>query len=355
MLARINDCRVEDNSLFIQSIYGQKSSYIFRFDLNGKFLNTIGAVGRGPGEYPVSAISVDTDKKRIIVFRWYGKKDYISFDYNGNYIEKLPYPKDQTMQFDILKDGKVVVQPYGSIMEDYKSFDKNLKLYTLYDTTGKVLDSIPHPFLKGAEDIEGKYISGQYGFNDISYFKYEARLSGQNQDTAYMTIDDKIEPAFIFNRANLSPDFDQRYLLSPDNTHFLSSWFKIYETAKYVFRQYNLEDVAYLFRLNKSTGVVTSMKFNSTAKRHNLHYFDNFGFVDDISGGHNIYPFRTNNEGNLWISWYDATSFKEAFAKDGEPYTFGSDTSAINQRLKVVDKLKADHNPVIVLIYLKKK
>ena len=66
VLSDITEMQVTDHNIWID--HGREF-YIYRFSRTGKFLNRIGSIGQGPGEY-VNYLTflVDEDKKEVYIF-----------------------------------------------------------------------------------------------------------------------------------------------------------------------------------------------------------------------------------------------------------------------------------------------
>jgi hypothetical protein len=81
---------------------------------------------------------------------------------------------------------------------------------------------------------------------------------------------------------------------------------------------------------------------------------DNLGFVNDLDGGANFYPYYTNRAGDIWVIEEDAFTFKEMHSPK-----FLSNSMALNPKWKeklvlFTDSLKQDDNSVLKIVYLKK-
>lgn len=80
----ISKIEVFDGQIFISDY-----SYIFRFDETGKFLNKIGKIGKGPGEYTkgMATFLIDRQNKELIFFEMITKKMMV-YDFEGNFIRE---------------------------------------------------------------------------------------------------------------------------------------------------------------------------------------------------------------------------------------------------------------------------
>ena len=68
MLGEIRRIQVTDHNIWID--HGREFN-IYRFSRSGKFLNKIGSIGQGPGEYTTySTFLVDEDKKEVYIIAY---------------------------------------------------------------------------------------------------------------------------------------------------------------------------------------------------------------------------------------------------------------------------------------------
>lgn len=114
---------------------------IQKFDKNGKYLQTIGREGQGPGEFEDPAgMALDSAEDNIYIYDRY--KLHI-FDRNGKFKQVVKLPKF-TYQFGITKDGNIImnissssrrgntddialVSPEGEIIKKIASFSSQLR------------------------------------------------------------------------------------------------------------------------------------------------------------------------------------------------------------------------------------
>lgn len=86
--------------IFVHDFLADK---VYRFDANsGKFLNTIGKKGQGPGEYQkLFGIYVDDARKKCYLMDSYANKIYI-YDYDGKYASVCsgPYAPNRMIKID---------------------------------------------------------------------------------------------------------------------------------------------------------------------------------------------------------------------------------------------------------------
>ena len=85
MLGEIRRIQVTDHNIWID--HGREF-YIYRFSRSGKFLNKIGSIGQGPGEYTTySTFLVDEDKKEVYIIA--NTNGVLAYDFEGNFKRKI--------------------------------------------------------------------------------------------------------------------------------------------------------------------------------------------------------------------------------------------------------------------------
>lgn len=79
LIAEVTDVQVTEHNIWVRS---SKSQSIFRFSREGKFLNKVGRIGQGPGEYSyLSSFMVD-DGRREVYLTTISTGVY-AYDFNG--------------------------------------------------------------------------------------------------------------------------------------------------------------------------------------------------------------------------------------------------------------------------------
>lgn len=85
VLSDITEMQVTDHNIWID--HGREF-YIYRFSRSGKFLNKIGSIGQGPGEYTnYSTFLVDEDKKEVYIIA--NTNGVLAYDFEGNFKRKI--------------------------------------------------------------------------------------------------------------------------------------------------------------------------------------------------------------------------------------------------------------------------
>ena len=320
------------------------------FDLNGKFLDTIGRFGRGPHEYmPGSKFSADPSSGDIIVYRNF-LHDFISFDLNGGYIDnEIPELSFSIESFVCLPGSKLALFPVydGRELLD-ANFRKSMILMGLFDQDGNKLSEISHPVQNIPSDfVASRFIAGS-PVNRNTYFKNEI-VTPCYENSVYKISSDSIYTGYKINWDKLAvPEtFEEKYYPRSSSASFPFAEIrgKFIETPENAFFILTNDGTNYLMEYDKPTGRASSMSFSKD---------DKAGFINDLDGGQRFFPLWTNREGDIWIDFVEANDLKTQYTDD-----FLKDNDAINpgSREKLIDfitNLQADDNPVLRIVYLKK-
>ncbi|MGL5618604.1 MAG: 6-bladed beta-propeller, partial [Tannerellaceae bacterium] len=164
----------------------REPSSILRFSKNGKYLNKIGAVGNGPGEYAeLTDICVDPVTKTISLL---GASEIYKYNYDGSFIDKrsTPFP---AFSFCIDTDG------------NYWFYSGNNKTYNpdklkKFDAAMKPLDQR----LPADETIL------PWGFDNLKKNGAITTFVEGFNDTVYQIKDGEIAKAYAINFKDLALD-----------------------------------------------------------------------------------------------------------------------------------------------------
>jgi len=358
VIAQIKSISIDDNFIFIRSNVGYNNSFFYRFNLEGKFLNRIGAIGRGPGESLNSLFSLDKERDRFLVLRLDGKKSILAYNYEGIFLEELPIevPAD-VVDFAWLPGGRIVFQPISKGLP--AQIPQDLYLFELYNSKGELLDRKKHPIVQFRNNSYDKMLRTAIN-GGINPLEEEALLFHERDDTVYRTFQDKILPAFILLKGKHSPPLLERYktLNLSQYSYLIDKGPWILETDSLVFLRQALDNKLYLFEFNRKTGLTKSTHTlaDGAAGPGGYLFTDMPGFIDDIScsGQKVVLWHRTGSNGSMLAIPYTASKFIEAFSNLNDINHTNANYTWIEHRRRILENISENDNPVIVLVYLKK-
>ncbi len=342
VIGDVDKIQISDSHLYLRT---SSDGIVKRFDMNGNYLNSFGNIGRGPKEYlPGSAYSTSVNDDKLFVFRS-AMDSYLVFEPNGNYVETVDFPVSRTMfDFRSLSDSVFMCTFFyiGSIMKDYTENPFNCSA-GIFDCNENPLKLIEHP-LKNA-DISKSDAGNMISMApSITFFDNRIVLMPDG-DTIYEIDSKSIFPGYIIKWGNVPhnqsvKDFFFRQSGPSDKA---SVWSLILETYDRTFFRLTKGTEYYIFEYNKVSGSTRSMAIERDK-----------GFINDLDGGDDFYPYYTNRNGDIWITGQDAYTFKEK----NSPEILAKSEAAypeMKEKLeKFADNLKQDDNPVLKLVYLKK-
>ena len=333
--------QMTDNDIYITS-----NSFVMRFDLAGKFLNSFGSLGIGPEEYLPGSVYTTTPKNDKIFILRNMMYNYLSFKPDGEYLgtKELPHPQN-LFDFVNLSDSVFLFTFYfiGTFMNEDILKSMNCTV-GLFDQNAKPINIIEHPLSKTTPSkTDLKRIVSQAP--TFTFFENRIVLTPLG-DTIYEIDKNSISPGFIFywGQTPHNQTIEELYYRQTESSNKVLNYMPVFETKrKALFRGSKISDY-FIFEYDKITGVNRTMIVNE----------NNLGLINDLDGGANYFPYWTNRKGDIWITYDDAIKFKE---NHNEEFLTKSVAIYPDKKQKLcafVTDLRLDDNPVLKIVYLKK-
>ena len=203
LIGRIDRMQVYEERIFIQD---GLSNALLTFDLNGKFLSKIGAVGHGPGEYvQIDYFHIDFEKNQIVI------TDLMSYfvlryDMNGTFIKKVKIPLwiegispwtngGYLLHANFRNNKETLTQEYNILL-----CDSNMNIVMTYqpynsDNLGGARFSLP---------IHGPFYD----------FKHQYYYYSKYSDTTFRVLPTGLSPAIVIDFGK--EGFDESYFKTPE-------------------------------------------------------------------------------------------------------------------------------------------
>lgn len=298
----------------------------YRFSLNGKFINKIGRIGRGPEEciQPVDMI-LDSINKHVIFL---DKGKIVKYDYSGKFIKKLPLGFDSMNM--LLYHNKLLLLDDAYYMYQKPKERFSLKFYS--EENQKVISKVP---CEKKDKIPFSIsMPIMYNYNNKTYIK------DYWSDTIYQVIDPYNLKAYAviqtgkFNYREIDDKSVFTGVTNPDDKWVIDITY-ISETDRYIFLVSNKG----LFVFDKVQNDTFCCNFVNENGNYSL-------FKNDLTSGPNLKAFFYNNplNNNTQITYNTALSFFNSNTNIPKP---SLDKSLIN--------LKPDDNQVLVIVRFKTK
>ena len=370
MLGEIRRIQVTDHNIWID--HGREF-YIYRFSRSGKFLNKIGSIGQGPGEYTnYSTFLVDEDKKEVYIIA--NTNGVLAYDFKGNFKRKI---------VDIQMILQLFASPYDQyILNNQKFFaTQNFGLYRPIDK-----DSL-WSFVSLGDDFQKKkyfknpahvgkeeqiianranmdrmvnywmeYLTSVDTYNDQLTLKYP------DTDTIYCYDDatNQLLPQYAIFTDEEKGDYEATHLWFKDRKSFdYFSIFSYYPTKDFVYLIGSKGEEVYTYCYNKKDGSVRLQKRQSAITERDVPWFSfplrqmkrDFVLDNDLGGGD--FTVDSRSSGKYWIdilepggdeNWIDIDQIKSSTVID---------ESKKKELIQVLENVTEDSNPILLIATLK--
>lgn len=370
VLSDITEMQVTDHNIWID--HGREF-YIYRFSRTGKFLNKIGSIGQGPGEYTTySTFLVDEDKKEVYIIA--NTNGVLAYDFEGNFKRKIvdiqmilqlfSFPYDQY----ILNNQKFfATQNFGL----YRPIDKD----SLWSFVSLGDDFQKKKFFKNPAYVgkEEQIIANRANMDRmVNYWMeyltsmdtYNAQLTLKYPDTdtiyCYDDATNQLLPQYAIFTDEEKGDYEATHLWFKDRKAF--DYFSIksyYPTKDFIYLVGSKGEEVYTYCYNKKDGSVRLQKRQSTITERDVPWFSfplrqmkrDFVLDNDLGGGD--FTVDSRSSGKYWIdilepggdeNWIDIDQIKSSTVID---------ESKKKELIRVLESATEDSNPILMIATLK--
>ena len=370
VLSDITEMQVTDHNIWID--HGREF-YIYRFSRTGKFLNRIGSIGQGPGEY-VNYLTflVDEDKKEVYIFST--NNGVLVYDFEGRFKKKISDFQNMVGMFSsiykqyILNDHKFfAIQNFGL----YRSVDKDsLWSFVSLDDNFQKKKLFKNPVHVGKEEqiIANRanmdrmvnywmeYLTSVDTYNDQLTLKYP------DTDTIYYYDDamNELLPQYAILVDEEKGDYEATHLWFKDRKAFdYFSIFSYYPTKDFVYLIGSKGEEVYTYCYNKKDGGVRLQKRQSAINEQAVPWFSfpflgmkrSFVLNNDLCGGD--FTVDSRSSGKYWIDILEPSSDENWIDIDQIKSSTVIDESKKKELIQVLESATEDSNPILMIATLK--
>ena len=370
VLSDITEMQVTDHNIWID--HGREF-YIYRFSRTGKFLNRIGSIGQGPGEY-VNYLTflVDEDKKEVYIFST--NNGVLVYDFEGGFKKQISDFQTMVGMFSsiykqyILNDHKFfAIQNFGL----YRSVDKDsLWSFVSLDDNFQKKRLFKNPVHVGKEE---QIIANRANMDrmvnywmeyltSVDIYNGQLTLKYPDTDTIYCYDDatNQLLPQYAIFTDEEKGDYEATHLWFKDRKAFdYFSIFSYYPTKDFVYLIGSKGEEVYTYCYNKKDGSVRLQKRQSTITERDVPWFSfplrqmkrDFVLDNDLGGGD--FTVDSRSSGKYWIdilepggdeNWIDIDQIKSSTVID---------ESKKKELIQVLESATEDSNPVLMIATLK--
>ena len=370
VLSDITEMQVTDHNIWID--HGREF-YIYRFSRTGKFLNKIGSIGQGPGEYTTySTFLVDEDKKEVYIIA--NTNGVLAYDFEGNFKRKI---------IDIQMILQLFSSPYDQyILNNQKFFaTQNFGLYrpidkdSLWSFVSLGDDFQKKKYFKNPAHVgrEEQIIANRANMDRmVNYWReyltsmdtYNAQLTLKYPDTdtiyCYDDATNQLSPQYAIFTDEEKGDYEATHLWFKDRKAFdYFSIFSYYPTKDFIYLVGSKGEEVYTYCYNKKDGSVRLQKRQSTITERDVPWFSfplrqmkrDFVLDNDLGGGD--FTVDSRSSGKYWIdilepggdeNWIDIDQIKSSTVID---------ESKKKELIRVLESVTEDSNPILMIATLK--
>ena len=370
VLSDITEMQVTDHNIWID--HGREF-YIYRFSRTGKFLNKIGSIGQGPGEYTTySTFLVDEDKKEVYIIA--NTNGVLAYDFEGNFKRKI---------VDIQMILQLFSSPYDQyILNNQKFFaTQNFGLYrpidkdSLWSFVSLGNDFQKKKYFKNPAHVgkEEQIIANRANMDrmvnywmeyltSVDIYNGQLTLKYPDTDTIYCYDDatNQLLPQYAIFTDEEKGDYEATHLWFKDRKAFdYFSIFSYYPTKDFVYLIGSKGEEVYTYCYNKKDGSVRLQKRQSAITERDVPWFSfplrqmkrDFVLDNDLGGGD--FTVDSRSSGKYWIdilepggdeNWIDIDQIKSSTVID---------ESKKKELIRVLESATEDSNPILMIATLK--
>ena len=370
VLSDITEMQVTDHNIWID--HGREF-YIYRFSRTGKFLNRIGSIGQGPGEY-VNYLTflVDEDKKEVYIFST--NNGVLVYDFEGGFKKQISDFQTMVGMFSsiykqyILNDHKFfAIQNFGL----YRSVDKDsLWSFVSLDDNFQKKRLFKNPVHVGKEE---QIIANRANMDrmvnywmeyltSVDIYNGQLTLKYPDTDTIYCYDDatNQLLPQYAIFTDEEKGDYEATHLWFKDRKAFdYFSIFSYYPTKDFIYLVGSKGEEVYTYCYNKKDGSVRLQKRQSAITERDVPWFSfplrqmkrDFVLDNDLGGGD--FTVDSRSSGKYWVdilepggdeNWIDIDQIKSSTVID---------ESKKKELIRVLESTTEDSNPILMIATLK--
>ena len=370
VLSDITEMQVTDHNIWID--HGREF-YIYRFSRSGKFLNKIGSIGQGPGEYTTySTFLVDEDKKEVYIIA--NTNGVLAYDFEGNFKRKIVDIQTILQLFSSVYDQYILnnqkffaTQNFGL----YRPIDKDLlwSFVSLSDDFQKK-KYFKNPAHVGKEEL---IIANRANMDRmVNYWReyltsmdtYNAQLTLKYPDTdtiyCYDDATNQLLPQYAIFTDEEKGDYEATHLWFKDRKAF--DYFSIksyYPTKAFIYLVGSKGEEVYTYCYNKKDGSVRLQKRQSAITERDVPWFSfplrqmkrDFVLDNDLGGGD--FTVDSRSSGKYWIDVLDSSDNENWIDIDQIKSSTVIDESKKKELIQVLENVTEDSNPILLIATLK--
>jgi len=305
---------------------------------NGKFINHIGKVGRGPDEYNFPVKDYYNTSKNIIYTNGYKPDETKVFDITGSFLYSFSRPE---IMEPSVKGGKLSLS-FDTYLDEnnYVSFIDNftgtIKTKLVIFNKDTIKKTFPNYLKWGDKDLTK---NRRPYFNTTYFIRWNSNLYFKEifNDTLFQVTIEELKPRLIFNMGKYGLSYEEQQKISPSFGKISSDYFLITdidENSSFIFfclSYYNNKKYTCFFDKNLKT---------TTICKETPEYQS--ALIDDINGFFPIIPLDFTQENEMIAVLSPVEILHWLNNNQGK-------ATILRERMQWLNDLTETSNPIIVI------
>lgn len=353
-------------------VYHHYKEPLLRFSRDGKFLNKIGTIGKGPGEcYLITEASVNEPAREVYINLGEGiDGGFMVYDFDGNFKRKVTFNFRET--FATLMPHLFFLNGNPWFRQDLPVMNKEIGMWNFaqLDSSLQTVKTYSNALYEGREkELEEKcclyYGWAQYYLeknimdlhNDVLQILYH----GGDTIYRYQPEEQNFSPAYCV-QIDTRPSFSKSRDWIKDEDFFCYFWISnFYDTRDYLYLQAAQDENGYLIRFSKQDGSLALTTNKAKIVRttfpngwvHKRRKFTDWGLQNDLCGYPAIFPVEPLADGKHWGTVIDSYQLLSELDTEQLRQLTVKDPAARDKLQQIATTLTDESNPVLFIATLK--
>jgi hypothetical protein len=212
LIRSVNRVEQHNSVYYINTVWA-----LYAFSEEGRYLNSFGKKGRGPGEFGIIKDFAVHREKDLVLLLTYNPNSVYLFTKSGLFLSAFPVEESSLQEIEFGDNDDIVLMCDN--MDGSAAYS-----YLYYNLSGKLLDSRPQYYKFELTPVDGVYSAG---ISQGLLFRDEGMLYTKeaHSDTSYIVSGRQLVPEYIFNTDGLGFTPEERAIGKYRGQFLRTDWF----------------------------------------------------------------------------------------------------------------------------------
>jgi hypothetical protein len=190
LIRTVNSVEQHNSVYYINTVWA-----LYAFSEEGRYLNSFGKKGRGPGEFGIIKDFAVHRERDLVLLLTYNPNSVYQFTKSGQFLSAFPVEESSFEEIEFGDNDDIVLMCDN--MDGSAAYS-----YLYYNLSGELLDSRPQYYKFELTPVDGVYSAG---ISQGLLFRDEGKLYTKeaHSDTAYIVSGRQLVPEYVFNTDGL--------------------------------------------------------------------------------------------------------------------------------------------------------